>query len=83
MSTMSRILTFAFLIAIAVVILATITGLPYVDEDKSSCLDYSFSFGLQSCSLSWSQYIANCGLCVLYMYSQFIPLSLPHKVGSC
>ena len=59
------------------------TGLPFVDEDKSPCLDYSLSFGLQWCSICGSQYITNCGLCILYMYSQFILLSLPHKVGSC
>ena len=59
------------------------TGLPLVDEDKSPCLDYSLSFGLQWCSICGSQYITNCGLCILYMYSQFILLSLPHKVGSC
>jgi hypothetical protein len=58
------------------------TGLPFVDEDKSPCLDYSLSLGLQWCSICGSQYITNCGLCVLYMYSQFILLSLPHKVGS-
>jgi hypothetical protein len=58
-------------------------GLSHVDEDKSPCLAYSFSSGHQWHSLCRSQHIANRGLCVLYMYPQFILLSLSHKVGSC
>ena len=72
-----------FYLFISYTIYFVATGLPLVDEDKSPCLDYSLSFGLQWCSICGSQYIANCGLCILHMYSQFILLSLPHKVGSC
>lgn len=57
--------------------------LPCVDEDKSPCFHCSSSFGIQWCALCRSQYITNCALCVLHMYSKFILLSLPHKVGSC